>query len=324
MIIVTEQQVHQQVGSAAVIAAIEAAFLAMGQGKSRIFPVSYGQGSVPQHSFAIKSGFDGSTGMIGVKVAGYNALAHLSGRESHSSSTMLVDDETGDAIAVVQANYLNGMRTAAADAVAAKYLARHDAATLSVIGTGAQAVFEVEALSEVRSFERILVASRSETSNARFAAAVKKRLGRDVEFVPVREAVSRADILVTATTSKSPLFEAEWVRPGTHVASMGSDMQGKQELPPMLFKKARLIMDHPPQAMRVGEGQHAVAVVDVTVEELERWSLGAVLCGDVPGRSSPEEITIFDSTGVGIQDVAAAVCALNIVHGGWRTRDRAH
>jgi alanine dehydrogenase len=318
MHIATDRQIRDVVTIGPIIEAVEAAFRALGDSKSSVFPVARGTGSSEGHIVAVKSCRDGSTGLIGVKVAGYRPENRVSGMHAHSSTTLLVDDATGFAIAMVEANYLNGLRTAAAGAVAARYLAREDAATLGIIGTGAQAVFEVEALAAVRNIEQVSASARSVESGHRFATDVKARTGLDVVLRSTREVVEAVDILVTATPATGPLFDSAWVKPGTHISAIGSDNVGKHELPVELLSHAILVMDYPPQTMILGEAQHLIYAGLATPQELEERSLGSLVTGRISGRESRDAITVFDSTGVAVQDVAAASCVLDMLYPGWR------
>lgn len=313
MILITTAQIQQHVPLSAIITATEQAFVALGRGDSALFPVISGLGFDPTHSLAVKSGRDGSTGLLGVKAASYKSSNRTRGLAAHTSNTMLIDDATAAVIAVVEADYLNGMRTAASNAVATHRLARDDAHILVVIGLGAQAVFEVEAMLAIRQIDRIIAVRRSVESDRRFAAAVAERTGRAVEFAEAEAAVRQADIIVTVTPSSHPLLDQDWVRPGTHVSAMGADDVGKQELPVALVAAATLVVDHPEQAAEIGEAQHVVARRLLSMETLRRNSLGALLDGKTMGRSTADEITIFDSSGTAIQDIAAAATALKLV-----------
>ncbi len=313
MRIITTEQIKQHVFIDTIIEAIHAAFVAEGEGRSAIFPVARGTGTDPSHIMAIKSGRDGSTGVMGVKVASYVPSNRARGLASHTSTTLLIDDKSAAVIALVEAGYLNLMRTAAADAVAVRALARPDATVLSVFGLGAQGVSEVEAVCRVRRIERIHAVSRGAGSDDRFAAALYERTGREATFVTAEEAVRAADIIVTATPSTAALFDAAWVKPGTHISAMGADNVGKMELPVDLVARATLVMDYPEQAIVLGEAQHVVREGLIPADALRGRSLGAVLSGRLPGRLSSDEITVFDSSGIAVQDVAAALAATRAI-----------
>jgi len=313
MILVSNAQVRRYVGIEAIIDAVEAAFGALGRGESALFPVARGTGSDPRHFVAVKSGRDGSTGLIGAKIGSYHPGNSTRGLPTHTSTTILIDDETAAVTAVVEADYLNGMRTAAADAVAARRLAREDARILGVIGIGNQAVFEVEALHAVRPIQRVLAATRSVASDAWFAACVRERTGLVVSFLSAQEVVSNSDIVATVTPAMAPVLSDAWVRPGTHIAAMGADNVGKWELPVELVARSKLFVDDPEQAAMIGEAQHAIASGLLSLETLRRHSLGALVNGAVEGRNDPSDITIFDSSGIAVQDIAAAKAAVAIL-----------
>ena len=309
---VTEEDVRRWVGLEPVTAAVKRAFVALGEGRSAIFPISLGSGSDPRHFFASKSGRDGASGLLGVKAGSYNPVNLSRGRPAHLSTTTLFDDVTGALVGIVEANYLNAFRTAAADGIAADLLARRDAEVLGIIGLGPQAEAEILAIRAVRPITRVLAATRSPASDARFAANVAL-MGIDVEMHPAEEVVRNADILVTATPATGPVIEADWVRPGTHISAMGADNVGKQELPVALVARASLVVDFAEQAARIGEAQHVVAQSLKTVEELASRTLGGLLARNEAGRHDRDEVTIFDSSGLAIQDIAAAAAALAIV-----------
>jgi ornithine cyclodeaminase len=306
MIIVTESVAKQVVGVDDAIAAVEAAFRAYDQGQSAVFDVARGTGSDPSHAFAVKSGREGSIPRLGLKSGSYCPANRLAGRAAHSSTVLLIDDRTGAAHALVAANHLNGMRTAASDALAVRHLARSDARILSVVGAGHQAVYEVEAIMRVRPIEAVLVATRSAERLDRFCAEFKARTGLDVQAVSLEEAARLADILVTVTPSVAPLIAREWVKPGTHISAMGADAVGKQELAIDLVAVAQVYVDVPAQARSIGECQHAFAAGLLGNSRIERFTLGGLVSGRLRGRADPDPITLFDSSGMALQDIAVA------------------
>lgn len=280
-------------------AAREALIAAAGPG-AVTFPVVLGHGSQNTNRFTVKSGADGE--LAGLKVGSYFPTNDAAGLPRHSSIIFLFDQTKGRIGAVIEGSKLNAYRTAAADAVATNALARQDANTLAVFGTGHQAEYEVAAVARIRRLERVLVVGRSAEKAQAFAQALRAGGGGgvadhvEIQVSSPEEACRAAHIIVTATTAREPLFEAHWVQPGTHVSSMGSDATGKQELPPALFRSARLFCDLPEQARRIGEYQHADT-------DLELVAIGDVLAGRTAGRQDQNEITIFDSSGVSIQDL---------------------
>lgn len=281
--------------------AVRAALIAAADSRSSVFPAVPGHGSAPENRFTVKSG--ASDSLAGVKVGSYWPGNSALGLPRHNSVVMLFDQSLGRIGAIVEAGVVNAYRTAAADAVAADSLARADARTLAVFGTGHQALYECAALAAVRPITAIHVVARTPSHGERFLSELASR-GLPGSPATAQEACSAADIIVTATTATAPLFDAGWVRPGTHVASMGSDAAGKQELPPALLHTARLFCDLPSQSVRIGELQHVAALVaDGT---LEVTAIGDVLTGRAPGRRSDDDITVFDSSGIALQDLFIA------------------
>lgn len=314
--VISDDDVRRHVSFPAVLEAVERAFQALHTGQSAVFEVARGAGGGADHYFAVKSGRDGSIPMLGVKAGSYLPHNAQRGLAAHTSTTLLIDDTTGRPVALVEANYLNGWRTAAANALAVQALARSDASTLGIVGIGGQAVFEVLAVAHVRPIRRILAAGRSPDRRRRFEMAVKARLDVAIEFLDIESVCRSADVLVTVTPARQPLVRAEWISPGVHISAMGADDVGKQELDPELVAQARVVVDHPPQAARIGELQHLVRAGRCTTADLARTTMGGLLSGAHQGRESPDDITVFDSSGLAIQDIAAAHAALECVVSG--------
>ncbi|NAT76989.1 ornithine cyclodeaminase family protein [Dickeya dadantii] len=260
------------------------------------FPVVHGHGSDPGNRFTVKSG--ATPELAGLKVGSYWPGNLADGLPCHNSIIFLFDQSRGVIDSAVEAGTLNAYRTAAADAVATDVLARADASVLAVFGTGHQARYEAEAVARIRPIKEILVVGRSDAATQNMVDALR------ANALPARacqaEAACRAaDIIITATTARAPLFDAAWVRPGTHVSSMGSDAAGKQELPVELLAAGKLFCDLPAQSRRIGEFQHAG-------DDKAVFAIGDVLSGNITGREAASDITVFDSSGLAIQDLYVA------------------
>jgi alanine dehydrogenase len=312
MFYVSEDDVRSHVSITAVTEAIAEAFVALDQGLSAIFPVVRGWGSDPTHFYGVKSGRDGGCGLLGTKMGSYNPSNRERGLPAHLSNTMLFDDVTGMPVAVVAASYLNGMRTAAVNALAVRMLARPDAWQLGVIGTGGQSIFEIDAVVRERPIGRILAHARTRLGSEAFVEEVRRRTGIEPELVDARTAAG-CDILVTVTPANRPVIEQGWVRPGTHISAMGADNIGKMELPVDLVRASALYVDLPEQAVVIGETQHLAKAGFVTAAQLADRTLGALLTGRAKPRTDASQITIFDSSGIAIQDIAAAHRAYRIM-----------
>ncbi len=305
MIHITEEQSSALVTPELAYQAVRNAFIAAVGPEAESFPVVLAHASDPQNRFTIKSA--AGSELAGLKVGAYFPTNDAHGLPRHASTILLIDQQTGKIGVLVEGSALNCYRTAAADAVATDTLARDDAETLVLFGTGHQAAYEAEAIARVRPLSHVLVVGRNP---ARTGAFVEKLLemGLPATTSEPEAAVRSADVIVTATTATAPLFDAEWVRAGTHISSMGSDSQGKQELPPKIFPQARLFCDLPEQSVRIGEFQHALP-------EIHLSAIGSVLTGALPGRQDSDEITVFDSSGISLQDLYMAKAILDARNG---------
>jgi len=206
--------------------------------------------------------------------------------------------------------YLTDVRTAAAGAVAAKWLAREDAGRVGIVGAGAQGRLQLEALTLVRQVTQAQVWARDGAKAAAYAADMGESLGLSITPADSLEGLVReCDIVVTTTPSKDPLIEADWLHPGLHITAMGSDTDHKNELSPAVLAAADLyVPDRLSQCASLGELHHAVAAGAVPADA-EYPELGQIIAGLAPGRSDGEQITVCDLTGTGVQDTAIATLA---------------
>jgi ornithine cyclodeaminase len=224
---------------------------------------------------------------------------------------MLISTKTGVPQALLLDNgYLTDVRTAAAGAIAAKYLSRDHIETVGVIGAGGQARFQVRALKLVRNFKKVLVYSRSIERAKRYAKDMSEELGIDVVVADSAETVVRnSDTVITTTPSKEPIVKAEWLHPGLHITAMGSDAEHKQELEAEVLVRAdKLVCDTKEQCARLGELHHALDQGVLTIHS-PIVELGQLTSGQCIGRENDEQITVCDLTGTGVQDTAIALFA---------------
>ena len=306
MLMVPERLIAELVSPADAFAAIEACFAAMARGEAYNFPVvreALGEG----RQYGFKSGLDRAGSRLGVKAGGYFPANLARGIINHQSSVFLFDPETGRPLAMVGGNLLTALRTAAASAISIDRLARKDARVLGMVGAGHQAGFQLRAAARVRKFERV-VAWNLHPEMLPKLGAIAAELGLPFEPVSLAELGTHADVIITITSSdKASLMDAH-VKPGTHLACMGTDTVGKQEVEPALLARATMFTDEVAQAISIGEAQHAVMAGLISVADIA--PLGDVLIGRHPGRTSDTEITVFDGTGVGLQDLAVAGVAV--------------
>src|SRR5699024_10362949 len=234
---------------------------------------------------------------LGLKAGGYWPGNADKGLTNHQSSVFLFDPDTGMPTALVAGNYLTAMRTAAACAVSINQLARNNARTLGIIGAGHQAPFQLRAAAAQRDFERILSWNPTAPGQDRLAEVAQEE-GLAFSAVERDELAAEADVIVTITSCFEPLLTRDQIRPGTHIACMGTDTVGKQELDPAIVAAARVFTDEPAQAAHLGECQHAVGAGLLDAQSLA--PIGTVITGEHAGRSAADDITLFDGTGVGL------------------------
>lgn len=305
MLLIPEKLVPDLLSVNDAIAAVERTLAAFDRDAAVPYPVVREMTGHRRAVFGIKSGFDRSIMVLGLKAGGYWPENAAAGRANHQSTILLFDPETGMPAALIGANYLTGVRTGAASAIASRHLARKDAKTLSIIGAGAQSVYQVRATLAVTDLQMVVAWAPS--------VANVEALGRSVRALGLpftaaaspEEATRRADILITVTPSQSIIVRKDWVRPGTHINAMGADTAGKQELAPDLVASASVYVDTVEQAITIGECQHAFKQGLLGRNDLTR-TLGGLASGRLPGRRGDDEITLFDGTGIALQDLAAA------------------
>jgi ornithine cyclodeaminase len=211
--------------------------------------------------------------------------------------------------ALVGGNYLTAVRTAASSSVSIAHLARKDAKVLGMVGAGHQSAFQLRAAAEQRDFEKV-VAWNPHPDMLPKLEAVARDIGLDFEAVSQEDLGAQADVIITITSAFEPLLMKDWIKPGTHIACMGTDTKGKQEVDPEILVAATVFADEIAQSVTIGEAQHAIASDLITEGDIT--PIGDVINGVHKGRSSDNEITLFDGTGVGLQDLAVASVAAKV------------
>ncbi|WP_370313872.1 iminosuccinate reductase BhcD [Sagittula sp.] len=309
VLIVGEEVCRDLVGRVEAFAAVEAVFAAMASGQARNFPVVREAIGHAEALYGFKSGFDRAGMVMGVKAGGYWPGNIGRGLTNHQSTVCLFDPDTGRLSALVGGNYLTAVRTAASSAVSIAHLARRDAKVLGMVGAGHQSAFQLRAAAEQRAFEKV-VAWNPHPEMLPQLAEVAASLGLPFEAVTPEALGAEADVIITITSAFEPLLMRDWIRPGTHIACMGTDTKGKMEVDAALLAAATVFADEVAQSVSIGEAQHAVAAG--LLAEGDITPIGAVINGAHPGRTSDTEITLFDGTGVGLQDLAVASVAARL------------
>lgn len=303
LVIVPEGMIADLLTRKAAFDAVEKVFAAMAAGDAVNFPVVREALGHEDALYGFKGGFDRAGGVLGLKAGGYwPHNLERRGLINHQSSVFLFDPDTGRVKAMVGGNLLTALRTAAASSVSIKHLARKDARVLGMVGAGHQAKFQLRAALETHSFERV-IGWNYHPEMLPGLGAVAEEMGVPFEAVDL-PGLKAADVIITITSSFAPSLLAEHVSPGTHLACMGTDTKGKQEVEAALLGRAQLFCDEVAQSITIGEAQHAVAAGLIAAGDVT--PIGAVINGTHAGRSSDQAITLFDGTGVGLQDLAVA------------------
>ena len=299
-------EVERLLSPAACIAAVEDAFRAYARGEIPA-PGILGMHAGPG-SFHVKAGFlTADRPYFAAKINANCPGNAARGMPTIQGAVVLFDASNGVPLAVMDSGSITALRTAAASAVAAKHLARPSCEALLVCGCGAQAREQLRAILAVRTPRRIVAHDLDRARMAQFVASARAELGVDIEAAgDLDGAISDSDLIVTCTTARHHFVDVETVRPGTFIAAVGADSEHKQEIDPRLLARAKVVTDVTAQAAAIGDLHHAIAAGLMTAESVHA-ELGEVVAGMKPGRENPGEIIVFDSTGTGLQDVAAAV-----------------
>lgn len=305
-LVLTRRDVLSLLGLEECIAAVEAAFRLHAEGRS----LSPGVLGVPSREggFHIKAaGLDTGRLYFAAKTnANFSGNPQRHGLPAIQGVIVLCDGENGCPLAVMDSMEVTIRRTAAATAVAAKWLARPDSRTATICGCGAQGRAQLRALAHVLPLQRAFAFDAEEKAARAYALDLSAELGIEVRPVAdLAEAVRSSDLCVTCTPSRRPFLFREHVRPGTFVAAVGADSPDKHELDPQLMAAAVLVVDVLDQCASMGDLHHALEAGVVTREGVHA-ELADLVSGRRPGRRTTDEITIFDSTGTALEDVAAA------------------
>ncbi len=296
-LLLTRNQVKELLDIKEVIAAVKEAFVALMAGKAVMPPKAYL--TLDRGDFrAMPAVLPGAAGLKWVNVHPENRARGL---PTVMAVTIYNDPETGYPLAVMDATETTACRTGAAAAIAARYLARRDSRSLGIIGAGSQAYTQIQAHTALFDIDRINVFDLSQTA---VETLIKIMPDQPIRSSSLEEAAA-SDIVCTLTPSRAPFFKKEWIRPGTHINAVGADAKGKEELEPSILKDALVVVDDIEQARNAGEINVPVSQGIYSTEELYA-TLGELVAGQKPGRADDKTVTVFDSTGIAIEDLAVA------------------
>lgn len=309
LVIVPEAAIGDLIDAQASFDAVEATFGAMARGDAYNFPVIREAIGHADALYGFKSGFDRAGLHLGLKSGGYWPGNEAKGLTNHQSTVFLFDADTGKCRALVGGNLLTALRTAAASSVSIKHLARPDAKVLGMVGAGHQSAFQMRSAVQHRDFEKVIGWNLHPEMLSRLEKTATD-LGLPFEAVDLDQLGAEADVIITITSSFDAILLDGQVSGGTHIACMGTDTKGKQEVDESLVARATVFTDEIAQSISIGEAQHAIASGQKAQSDI--IEIGAVINGTHPGRASADEVTLFDGTGVGLQDLAVAAKVVDI------------
>ena len=259
----------------------------------------------------------GAPRALGLKVISYLPGNHGGERDSHQGAVLLFDTRTGSLLAMIDASSITATRTAAVSGLATRLLAREDAGDLALVGSGVQASAHLDAMRAVRKLRRVRVCGLSLARAQAFARHHETTLGLPIEAVATaNEAVSGADLICTATPSREPVLFGDWIEPGAHINAVGACFAAARELDTAAVVRSRLYVDRRESALAEA-GDFLIPKAEGAIgDDHIVGELGAILAGRVPARRSRDEVTLFKSLGIAVEDLAAA----SVIH----ERARAH
>jgi len=292
----TDLDIHE------ITAAVESAFAEHGRGNVQMPPKVYI--TFPAGDFRTMPAYIPSAKIAGIKCVNVHPSNPAIGLPTVMALTIILDIDTGLPKAILNATGLTDLRTGAAGAIACKYLSRRKSVTVGLVGTGRQAAAQLRAISRELEVTSVRVWSRTDESAKKFVAGFP---GFDCRAGSLPFTCD-SDIIVTTTPSRKPVILDAWVHDGTHINAIGADAPGKQELDPAILSRAMVIVDDPAQAIHSGEVNVPISTGQYDASEIA-GTLGEVVLG-LKKRSGPGQVTVFDSTGLAIQDLAIAAIAM--------------
>lgn len=306
MLILTRADLQSLLAPADVIDAVEGAFRAYARGEYRTLPRALLQGK-GEGMLLLMASYLGQADALGTKIVTVYRENSRRGLPTIMASYLLHDPGTGEPLALMEAAFITGLRTGATSAVAAIRLARPDSRVLGCFGAGVQAGFQVRCLREVLPIERLLIYSRTRDRADAFAVQLAAELGLEARAVGEPwEAVAEADVVTTATTSKTPVFDGMGLRPGAHVDAVGAFTPETREVDVEAVRRAHVCVDTYEGCWQEA-GDILIPIQEgVITREHVRADLGELVSGAKPGRTAPDQITLFKSVGFALEDAATA------------------
>lgn len=306
-----------------VLEVVKNVYRSKSEDKTCVFPLVFHEFEPGTADMDIKSGWLKESNIFGLKLVSWFGENVKKDLPALIGTIMVLDSTTGVPMGILDGAHITGVRTGAAGALGAKYLARPDSKTLLIVGAGHVSTFQIAAtlllftdLETVMIYDPInfnTAANKASTIIDTLNNNFGIKVGENVKFTAVsdiKDATGKSDIIITVTPSRKPIIMREWVKPGTHFSCIGADMSGKEEIDPEIFKEARVFADDIPQCINVGEIEIPVSMGILRKEDIA-GEIGDIIAGRVIGRENNDQITIFDATGIALLDLATAKLALD-------------
>ncbi|QIB68758.1 ornithine cyclodeaminase family protein [Aminipila butyrica] len=319
--VLCKEETEQVLKMNAVIENVEEVYRQKALGETEVFPLIFHEFQPGIADMDIKSGWLKGSGLFGLKLVSWfgdnigKQLPPLIG------TVMVFDDSTGAPLGILDGSYITGIRTGAAGALGAKYLANPDSQRLLLVGAGHVATFQIAAtLTLFPNIKEVFIYDALDYKSAEiFAQTIKEGLlktlnipyNSDIQFTAVsdiQKATAQSDIIITVTPARTPLIHWEWVQPGTHFSCIGADMSGKEEIDSEILRHARIFVDDLEQCINVGEIELPIKNGIISREHIA-GEIGEIITGKTAGRESKEQITVFDATGTALLDLIMAKLA---------------
>jgi ornithine cyclodeaminase/alanine dehydrogenase-like protein (mu-crystallin family) len=298
VLLLTEEDVRQVLTMDMALEAVEAALCKMALDEAQ--NISRSRCQTDHAMLHVMSAAAKTLGVLGYK-------AYSTTRKGAQFHLALFDGKNGSLLSLMQSDYLGQMRTGAASGVATQYMARPDATEVGLFGSGKQARAQLLAVCLVRKISRVQVYSPNEEHRRAFAAELTRLCGVEVEPVPRPEmAAEDKDIVITATSSREPVFNGHWLAEGTHINAIGSNFLGKAEIDAVTVRRCESIVVDSKDQARLEAGDFQQALEDGSIHWADVHELGQVIVGRYTGRAHPQDVTLFKSLGIALEDVAVA------------------
>jgi alanine dehydrogenase len=305
ILILKNSQIRQLINMPEALKAVEKAFIFYGKNLVQMPAKIYLHLNKYNGDFRAMPAYIKNIETVGLKWVNVHPENSRFGLPTVMALIILNDAKTGLPLCIMDGTYITNLRTGASGAVAAKYLARENSSIIGLVGCGVQARMQLQALNELFKIKLVYVWGNKIIYAKKFLKDMKF-LGLDMHITEnISDCLKEADIIVTTTPVRKPIINSEWVKEGTHINAIGADAPGKEELDPLLLKRSKIIVDDKLQAFHSGEVNVALSRRMISKKDIYA-TLGDIIVGRKKGRVGKREITIFDSTGLAIQDIAVA------------------